>query len=118
MRIRECEMKREIISSNEDETSYEIVFKALKHLELHCLQSLTSFCSGNYTLRFPSLEQVILSQCPRIKNFYQGALSTPKLHKVLLTQTDFEGRWAGDLNATIEQLNTEGCCGSQLWKKL
>ncbi|KAB2059887.1 hypothetical protein ES319_A11G338500v1 [Gossypium barbadense] len=67
IRIRECEMMREIISSNGDETSYEIVFKALKHLELHCLQSLTSFCSGNYTLRFPSLEQVILSQCPRMK---------------------------------------------------
>ncbi|MBA0771342.1 hypothetical protein Gotri_019816 [Gossypium trilobum] len=42
-----------------------------------------------------------------MKKFYQGALSTPKLHKVQLTETDFEGRWAGDLNATIEQLNTE-----------
>ncbi|MBA0742806.1 hypothetical protein Gogos_015825, partial [Gossypium gossypioides] len=104
MRIRECEMMGEIVASDEGETSYEIVFRALKHLELHCLQRLVSFCSGNYTLRFPSLEQVTLSQCPRMKNFYQGVLSTPQLHKVQLTATDFRGRWAGDLNATVEQL--------------
>ncbi|TXG75695.1 hypothetical protein E1A91_1Z023000v1 [Gossypium mustelinum] len=107
MRIRECKMMREVVTSDRDDTSYELVFRALKHLELHCLQSLTSFCSGNYNLRFPSMEQVILSQCPRMKNFYQGVLSTPKLHKVQLTETDFEGRWAGDLNATVEQLYKE-----------
>ncbi|TYG47939.1 hypothetical protein ES288_D11G382700v1 [Gossypium darwinii] len=107
MRIRECERMREVVASDKDETSYEIVFRALKCLELHCLQSLTSFCSRNYTLRFPSLEQVTLSQCPRMKNFNKGELTTPKLEKVQLTQTDFTGRWAGDLNATVEQLYQE-----------
>ncbi|MFQ6670385.1 hypothetical protein Gotur_035328, partial [Gossypium turneri] len=107
MKIRECERMREVVASDGDETSYEIVFRALKRLELHCLQSLTSFCSRNYALRFPSLEQVTLSQCPRMKNFNQGELTTPKLQKVQLTQTDFMGRWAGDLNATVEQLYQE-----------
>ncbi|KAH1084303.1 hypothetical protein J1N35_024064, partial [Gossypium stocksii] len=107
MKIRECERMREVVASDGDETSYEIVFRALKHLELHCLQSLSSFCSRNYTLRFPSLEQVTLSQCPRMKNFNQGELTTPKLQKVQLTETDFRGRWAGDLNATVEQLYQE-----------
>ncbi|KAG4123418.1 hypothetical protein ERO13_D11G325233v2 [Gossypium hirsutum] len=107
MRIRECEMMREVVASDDDETSYEIVFTALKHLELHCLQRLLTFCSGNYTLRFPSLEQITLSQCPRMKNFNQGELTTPKLHKVQLTETDFKGRWAGDLDSTVEQLYKE-----------
>nr|XP_012466488.1 unnamed protein product [Gossypium raimondii] len=107
MRIRECEMMRVVVASGGDDTSYEIIFIALKRLELHFLSSLTSFCSGNYTLRFPSLEQVTLSQCPRMKNFYQGALSTPKLHKVQLTETDFKGSWVGGLNATVEQLYKE-----------
>ncbi|TXG75698.1 hypothetical protein E1A91_1Z023300v1 [Gossypium mustelinum] len=107
MKIRECEMMREVVASDGNDTSYEIIFSALKHLELHFLQSLTSFCSGNYTLSFPSLEQVTLSKCPRMKNFYQGALSTPKLHKVQLTETDFNGCWVGDLNATVEQLYKE-----------
>ncbi|MBA0619456.1 hypothetical protein Godav_028626, partial [Gossypium davidsonii] len=107
MRIRECEVMREVVASDGDEASYEIVFRVLKRLELHCLQNLTSFCSGNYTLWCPSLEQVTLSQCPRMKNFYQGELITPKLHKVQSTETDFWGRWAGDLNATVEQLYKE-----------
>ncbi|TYI58605.1 hypothetical protein E1A91_D11G371900v1 [Gossypium mustelinum] len=107
MRIRECERMREVVESDGDETSYEIVFRGLKRLELHCLQSLTSFCLRNCALRFPSLEQVTLSQCPRMKNFNQGGLTTPKLQKVQLTETDFTGRWAGDLNATVEQLYQE-----------
>ncbi|MBA0654135.1 hypothetical protein Goklo_021207, partial [Gossypium klotzschianum] len=48
---------REVVTSGRDDTSYEIVFRSLKYLELHCLQSLTSFCSGDYTVRFPSMEQ-------------------------------------------------------------
>ncbi|PPR85001.1 hypothetical protein GOBAR_AA35710 [Gossypium barbadense] len=107
MRIRECEMMREVVAGDRDEASYEIVFRVLKRLELHCLQNLTSFCSGNYTLWCPSLEQITLSQCPRMKNFYQGELITPKLRKVQLTETDFRGLWAGDLNATVEQLYKE-----------
>ncbi|KAK5787199.1 hypothetical protein PVK06_041852 [Gossypium arboreum] len=107
MRIRESKMMREVVASDGDEASYETVFRGLKRLELHCLQNLTSFCSGNHTLWCPSLEQFTLSQCPRMKNFCQGELITPKLDKVQLTETDFRGRWAGDLNATVEQLYKE-----------
>ncbi|KAK8570771.1 hypothetical protein V6N13_103175 [Hibiscus sabdariffa] len=107
MRIEECEMMREVVASEGDETTYEIIFEKLKCLEFHCLLNLKSFCSGNHTFRFPSLEQVILSQCPKINNFCQGVLSTPKLQKVQLTKTDFKGRWVGDLNATVDQLYKE-----------
>ncbi|KAK6289270.1 hypothetical protein POUND7_000811, partial [Theobroma cacao] len=87
--------------------TYEIIFRELKRLELQCLPSLRSFCTGNYTFRFPSLEQVIVSECLSLKSFCQGALSTPKLERVQLNRTDSEGRWAGDLGATIEQLYME-----------
>ncbi|KAK6289271.1 hypothetical protein POUND7_000812, partial [Theobroma cacao] len=62
---------------------------------------------GNYTFKFPSLERVIVSQCPRLNSFCHGALSTPKLHRVQLVPTHYKGRWVGDLNATIEQLHEE-----------
>ncbi|KAL4379488.1 hypothetical protein GQ457_02G040490 [Hibiscus cannabinus] len=107
MKIRECGMMREVVASQGDETTEEIVFKKLKCLELDCLVSLKSFCSVNHTFRFPFLEQVILSQCPRMNNFCQGVLSTPKLNKVRLTKTDFKGHWAGDLNVTVDQLYKE-----------
>ncbi|MBA0637182.1 hypothetical protein Godav_029350, partial [Gossypium davidsonii] len=68
---------REVVTSGRDDTSYEIVFRSLKYLELHCLQSLTSFCSGDYTVR------------------------------MRLTETNFKGHWAGALNATMEQLYKE-----------
>ncbi|KAL4376293.1 hypothetical protein GQ457_02G040600 [Hibiscus cannabinus] len=107
IRIRECERMREVVASQGGETTDEIVFEKLKCLELDCLLSLESFCSGNHTFWFPSLERVTVSQCPRINNFCQGVLSTPKLQKVRFTRTDFKGRWAGDLNTTVQQLYKE-----------
>ncbi|XP_017977876.1 PREDICTED: disease resistance protein At4g27190 isoform X2 [Theobroma cacao] len=108
MSIRECEMVKEVVASEaDDEATYEIIFTELKCLELHCLASLRSFCSGDHTFKFPSLEQVIVSQCPRLTSFCQGAISTPKLQRVQLAETDHNGRWAGDLNVTIEQLYME-----------
>ncbi|XVE90373.1 hypothetical protein DITRI_Ditri20bG0072400 [Diplodiscus trichospermus] len=108
MKIRECEMITEIVSSEGEEATYEIIFRELKSLELHCLQSLKSFCSGNYSFQFPSLEDVTVSECPRLKSFCKGAPCTPKLQRVYyLKGTDYEGSWAGDVNATIQQLHEE-----------
>ncbi|KAH1084291.1 hypothetical protein J1N35_024052 [Gossypium stocksii] len=98
LRIRECEIMREVIVSNGDEsTHHEIIFRKLKCLELYCLQNLKSFCSKNITLKFPSLDEVTVSNCPTMENFCGGALNTPKLQMVQLL-----GRWAGDLNASID----------------
>ncbi|XVF42856.1 hypothetical protein PTKIN_Ptkin01aG0399300 [Pterospermum kingtungense] len=107
MKIRECEMMTEIVASEgADEGTYEIIFKELKYLEFDRLQNLKSFCSGNHTFRFPSLEQVHVNQCPRLKSFCEGASLTPKLQRVYFKETDvYKGHWAGDLNATIEQLH-------------
>ncbi|XVE83287.1 hypothetical protein DITRI_Ditri16bG0076000 [Diplodiscus trichospermus] len=82
MRIRECKMITEIVSGEGDEATNEIIFRELKCLELHCLQSLKGLCSGNNSFKFPSLEQVIVSQCPTLKSFCKEALSTPKLQIV------------------------------------
>ncbi|XVF42835.1 hypothetical protein PTKIN_Ptkin01aG0397200 [Pterospermum kingtungense] len=107
MSIRECEMMTEIVASEgPDEATYEIIFGELKYLLLDGLQNLKSFCSGNHTFKFPSLEGVGVCKCPRLKSFCEGALFTPKLQRVYLSETDaFKGHWEGDLNATIEQLH-------------
>ncbi|XVE91079.1 hypothetical protein DITRI_Ditri20bG0127100 [Diplodiscus trichospermus] len=108
MKLSECEMMTEIVSSEGDEATHEIIFRELKCLELHCLQSLKGFCSGNNIFTFPSLEDVTVSQCPRLKSFCKGDLSTPKLQKVFYQKkADYKGCWAGDLNATIQQLHEE-----------
>ncbi|XP_044475557.1 uncharacterized protein LOC123203299 isoform X2 [Mangifera indica] len=103
--VRECESMTEVIAIEVNTTKEKIVFNQLKLLELHCLKSLTCFCSANYAFRFPCLEQVIVSHCPNMKTFSQGGLSTPKLNEVQLTEKiNAESFWKDDLNSTIEQM--------------
>ncbi|GAY68289.1 hypothetical protein CUMW_263010, partial [Citrus unshiu] len=87
-----------------------IVFRKLEYLGLDCLPSLTSFCLGNYALEFPSLEHVVVRQCPTMKIFSQGVVDAPKLNKVKPTEEedgDDEGCWEGNLNDTIKKLFNE-----------
>ncbi|XP_031275698.1 uncharacterized protein LOC116134153 [Pistacia vera] len=105
IRIRECKLVKEVIANDVDNIDKEIAFNQLKILELHCLPSLTSFCSANFDFEFPCLEQVIVSQCPNLKIFSQGGLSTPKLNRVQLTKKiDEEYLWNDDLNSTIHHM--------------
>ncbi|KDO39465.1 hypothetical protein CISIN_1g0033281mg, partial [Citrus sinensis] len=95
-----------------------IVFRELEYLTLDCLPSLTSFSLGNYALEFPSLEHVVVRQCPTMKIFSQGGVDAPKLNKVKPTEEedgdevdddddDEEGCWEGNLNDTIKKLFNE-----------
>ncbi|XP_031260489.1 uncharacterized protein LOC116118639 [Pistacia vera] len=107
MSVRDCGMLTEIIE-NEGErdatTSTEIVFDNLKTLSLINLESLICFCYGNYSFNFPYLEKLIIRECPNMKTFSQGILSTPKLHKIDYEdeEKDLEKGWS-DLNTTIQQ---------------
>ncbi|XP_031272206.1 uncharacterized protein LOC116130617 [Pistacia vera] len=107
IRITECKLVTEVIVTEVETTEEEIVFSQLKILELHCLTSLASFSSANCAFEFPCLEQVIVSQCPNLKIFSRGGLSTPKLKRVRLTkEIDEEYLWNDDLNSTIYQMFT------------
>ncbi|XP_044467937.1 probable disease resistance protein At4g27220 [Mangifera indica] len=108
LKIRECNLVTEVVV-NEGDREEEIVFGQLKVLELYSLSSLTCFCSANYSFKFPCLEQVIVSQCPKLNIFSQGVLSTPLLRKVQLTEgdTDQEYFWKDDLNSTIQKIFTD-----------
>ncbi|KAL4352326.1 hypothetical protein GQ457_06G020230 [Hibiscus cannabinus] len=105
MRIRDCVKVREIVAKGKDDAKDMISFSKLKCLVLHYLPNLTSFCSEEYKFHFPSLEQVIVRQCPKLKIFCHGVLNTLKLHRVQLSEEDYKGFWAGDLNTTINQLH-------------
>ncbi|XP_039010179.1 uncharacterized protein LOC120138852 [Hibiscus syriacus] len=102
-----CQMLKEIIASTTDELMNGIVFSQLKSLELDRLPILSRFCTGNYTLVFPSLEEVIMRHCPKMELFTKGKLSTPKLHGLQSTKGEYVGLWEGDLNAVIQQLFVE-----------
>ncbi|KAB1202365.1 hypothetical protein CJ030_MR8G007349 [Morella rubra] len=68
-----------------------ITFSNLAYLKLDCLAVLENFCSRSYSFNFPALEEVTMRQCPEMKIFCPGVLSTPKLKKVQATEEDQEG---------------------------
>ncbi|KAB5529216.1 hypothetical protein DKX38_019297 [Salix brachista] len=105
MSIEGCKMVTEIVASNGDEAGNEIIFRKLESLKLDCLASLTSFCSVDFTFRFPCLTEVIVTNCPKMKTFSLGILSTPRLQKVWLSEEKDKGHWKRDLNITIQQLH-------------
>ncbi|TXG71321.1 hypothetical protein EZV62_006256 [Acer yangbiense] len=103
MDITDCEMIEEIITRKEDEAVNQIIFSRLEYLGLNCLPNLTIFYSGSWTIEFPSLQKVVVNQCPNMKLFSRGVLSTPRLHTLQIAEAEDVGCWEGDLNTTIEQ---------------
>ncbi|XVF41565.1 hypothetical protein PTKIN_Ptkin01aG0289600 [Pterospermum kingtungense] len=107
MTITDCCAMTEIVANEEDGVTSEINFSKLQYLKLDCLQNLASFCSGNHTFTFPGLEELIVKQCPTLKVFCEGVLSTPQLQRVKESGDHDRGLWAGDLNTTMQLFYTQ-----------
>ena len=105
--VSECERMTEVVAREGGEADEVITLSQLTHLQLDCLPNLTSFCSGSYSFEFPSLEEVIVRQCPKMKIFCHGVYKTPKLERVQATKED-EWHWKVDLNTTVRTLDLEG----------
>ncbi|GKV51382.1 hypothetical protein SLEP1_g58045 [Rubroshorea leprosula] len=104
MSIRECHSLTEIVGDERDGLEDEIFFMKLKVLKLIGLTKLTSFSSRlNFTFKFPSLEHLVVRQCPNMENFCKGVLKTPMLQRISL-EDYHEGRPVVELNSTINQL--------------
>ncbi|KAF8391529.1 hypothetical protein HHK36_023834 [Tetracentron sinense] len=104
LRIVYCDFMEDVVSKEKEgeEVMGKIVFPKLKTIDLFSLHGLRSFCSGNFSFEWPSLEQVLLSDCPQMETFTAAALgirSTPKLKKITL---DGEKILSMDLNTVIQ----------------
>ncbi|KAK9218249.1 hypothetical protein WN943_006886 [Citrus x changshan-huyou] len=104
-----CRAMTEVVINDKDGVEKEeIVFRKLKRLELRDLDSLTSFCSANYTFEFPSLQELCVIGCPKMNFFTTGESITPPRVNVWYGETSNQRRWASnDLNTTIQQLHAE-----------
>ncbi|OMO99012.1 Disease resistance protein [Corchorus olitorius] len=110
LRIAECDSMKEIVGVDEDdEATHEIVvtFSRLKRVELEHLPNLRSFCSGKYTFKLPYLEDFIVSQCPELEVFCEGAIDVPRLGRLQVGEEDSRRDWDGDLNKTLRKLYEE-----------
>ncbi|RYR28068.1 hypothetical protein Ahy_B01g052172 isoform A [Arachis hypogaea] len=105
MKVKQCDSLEEIISKEGEEITNDISFFCLETLVLDCLPRLGRFCSQKCFLKFPLLEDVVVTACDRMKYFSEGnTISTPKLRKVLIAENNKEFYWRKNLNDTIKNM--------------
>lgn len=90
----------------ENEVEKEIVFEKLKSLTLESLTSLRSFCSHNYSFRFPSLEKLVIQDCQRMSMFSPEDIHAPLLKCMTFDDQKDEKLLENNLNKTIQLLPT------------
>ncbi|KAK2640398.1 hypothetical protein Ddye_028193 [Dipteronia dyeriana] len=105
MTIRWCKNIIEVVGNHGDVTEDEIIFPKLKSLSLLFLPSLTSFCSWNVTLQFPSLEELIVDYCRQMKIFSPRVVTTQTLWKVEIESESIEPCPDIDINKAIQQFH-------------
>ena len=105
----DCNRMTEIVANegSEAKAGDEIAFNNLISLKFVNLPSLTAFHLGNRTIKFPSLHEVMVDNCPKLKIFCSGVLSTPKLTSIYINGKEIrkkEGDGDLDLNAFIKRV--------------
>ncbi|KAL3729216.1 hypothetical protein ACJRO7_026333 [Eucalyptus globulus] len=109
MTIIRCERMKEVVANDENGEGKVISFGKLKWLTLQHLLSLECFSPiSSCIFRFPSLSDITVKECPKMKTFSKGMLSTPKLCWVSLFEYKLRyGDWkeGDDLNTTIQKLS-------------
>nr|CAN76399.1 hypothetical protein VITISV_001549 [Vitis vinifera] len=129
LNVRRCGSVKEVVQLEElvDEESHAMALAKLREVQLHDLPELTHLCKenfkrgprfqnletlevwncdclislGGYTFTFPSLDHLVVEECPKMKVFSQGFSTTPRLERVDVA--DNEWHWEGDLNTTIQK---------------
>ncbi|KAK9290367.1 hypothetical protein L1049_008536 [Liquidambar formosana] len=116
--IEHCDMMEEIISKGEEEEEERMntimVIPQLKCLELYHLPNLISFCQGRYAFDLPSLVDVFVFDCPKMKTFSSEFVSTKGLKQVLFQRKEFEYNSAN--SSDEEDWFFQGQCGRPPYK--
>jgi uncharacterized protein YkvS len=127
MKVAECESMEEIIENengnggkvdkiveNDNAVKVDIVFRKLRVLELLSLKKLNSFSKSCVT-EFPSLEKLVVSECPKMESFSEKVQSSPLLEKIFVHENEKIWCWNDDLNSTIQEIFKEKVCSCEVF---
>ncbi|XP_059630983.1 uncharacterized protein LOC132273893 [Cornus florida] len=89
----------------------EIVFPKLQSMELCDLPNFTSFCWAQNAFKLPSLRNVMLRYCLKMRTFTFGQISTP----VIKLDDNYEDEEVNDLNNYVQQ-RVQGRKGITMYK--
>ncbi|KAM7505427.1 hypothetical protein LguiB_004331 [Lonicera macranthoides] len=116
-----CNMMERVIQREEEEEEDDhfhwskieekniIVFPQLRSLCLSYLSNLKAFCNRNHCIEFPSLDELDILRCPRMKIFLSRSVKAPKLETVKL---DYHSIPVHELNYMLKRQNEAGGEGS------
>ncbi|KAM0054967.1 putative leucine-rich repeat domain superfamily [Helianthus debilis subsp. tardiflorus] len=80
LRVINCKAIQVIVKEEiTGKSSKEVVFPRLETLELDSLPSLKGFFLGRNDFRWPSLDDVVIHECPQLMMLTSGQSTTPKL---------------------------------------
>ncbi|GAU40299.1 hypothetical protein TSUD_362790 [Trifolium subterraneum] len=104
--VEESQSITEIVAKEQDgTTSQEVKFEQLCYISLNSLSSLECFYSGNGSLQLPSLTEVYIWQCPKLKVFSLGEINA-NLFKGVQASSDSNNQlvFHNDLNASVKRV--------------
>jgi len=102
--VEDCEGLTAIVAEKCDEDE-EIIFERLQVLYLKRIQELTCFYAGNFTLSFPSLEEVHVIKCSSMKTF--SAVNKIDHPTKWYCSEDAKPREESDLNSAVRRTSEE-----------
>ncbi|KAG6624901.1 hypothetical protein CIPAW_16G058600 [Carya illinoinensis] len=112
IKVYECNEMEEILAKeSEDEDNRDVIaFPLVKTLWLWDLQKLQCFyIEDNHDFEWPSMGEIFISECPKLKMFVSTSTKTPKLGGVRMGYKVFQPM-VGDLNATIQHIIKQKVC--------
>ena len=109
MKVIYCDKLKEIVNNEggKEGEVMKIIFNKLISIELVGLTNITSFCSyKECEFEFPSLQILIVRECPKMEKFSERGSIAPKLKSVFGVEGDEKAKWhwEGDLNSTIQKV--------------
>ncbi|XP_048234147.1 disease resistance protein At4g27190 isoform X2 [Ricinus communis] len=92
LKISTCQKVEKIVAQENKEAhearNNQRLFRQLEFLELVKLPNLTCFCEGMYAIELPSLGELVIKECPKVKPPTFGHLNAPKLKKVCIESSE------------------------------
>ncbi|XP_040998148.1 probable disease resistance protein At4g27220 [Juglans microcarpa x Juglans regia] len=105
--VHSCNEMEEILAkeSGDEENRDVIAFPLVKTLKFRNLQKLECFYTeDNHAFEWPSLDEITIVGCPKLRMFVSASTKTPKLKGVHMESRNFQPMVEGDLNATIQHI--------------
>jgi hypothetical protein len=101
-----CQSIIEIVAKEQDgTTSQGVKFQRLCYIHLNSLSSLECFYSDNGSLQLPSLTEVYIWKCPKLKVFSSGEINAKSFRGVQTSSdSDVPLVLHNDLNASVKRV--------------